>query len=49
MMKKSEKYNSAGYLDLTAYHAINKIEREQTRRIAEQKRKEKQKRKDCCI
>jgi len=42
-MKKSEKYNSAGYLDLTAYHAINKIEREQSRRNIEQKRKEKQK------
>ena len=48
-MKKSEKYNSAGYLDLTAYRALQKIEREHARKIAEQKRKEKQKRKDCCI
>ena len=44
-MKKTEKYNSAGYLDLTAYHALQKIEREQSRRIAERKRKEMQKRK----
>ena len=44
-MKKSEKYNSAGYLDLTAYHALQNIEREYARKIAEQKRKEKQKRK----
>ena len=47
-MKKSEKYNSAGYLDLTAYRALQKIERETSRRIAEQKRKEKQKCKGSC-
>lgn len=29
-MKKSEKYNSSGYLDLTAFHALKNVEREET-------------------
>jgi len=29
-MKKSEKYNSSGYLDLTAFHALKNVEREES-------------------
>lgn len=29
-MKKSEKYNSYGYLDLTAFHALKNVEREES-------------------
>lgn len=29
-MKKTEKYNSSGYLDLTAFHALKNVEREKT-------------------
>ncbi len=28
-MKKSEKYNALGYLDLTAYYALRNIKREE--------------------
>ncbi len=31
-MRKSEKYNALGYLDMTAYHALRKIEREEALR-----------------
>ena len=44
-MRKSEKYNALGYLDLTAYHALKKIEREEAlRRKAMHKHKQKKKR-----
>ena len=44
-MKKSEKYNALGYLDLTAYHALKKIEREEAiRQKALHKHKQKKKR-----
>ena len=31
-MKKSDKFNSSGYLDLTAYHALKNIERENAKK-----------------
>ena len=44
-MRKSEKYNALGYLDLTAYHALKKIEREEAlRQKAMHKHKQKKKR-----
>ena len=44
-MRKSEKYNALGYLDLTAYHALKKIEREEAlRQKAMHKQKQKKKR-----
>ena len=44
-MRKSEKYNALGYLDLTAYHALKKIEREEAlRQKAAHKHKQKKKR-----
>ena len=46
MKHSSNKYNASGYLDLTAYHALRKIEREHARRISEQKRKQKKKRRN---
>ena len=44
MKHSSNKYNASGYLDLTAYHALQKIEREHARKISEEKRKQKKKR-----
>jgi len=44
-MRKSEKYNALGYLDLIAYHALKKIEREEAlRQKALHKHKQKKKR-----
>ena len=44
-MRKSEKYNALGYLDLTAYHALKKIERDEVlRQKAMHKHKQKKKR-----
>ncbi len=40
MMKNPEKYNTLGYLDLTAYYALKKIEHEEA-----EKRKKAQKKK----
>ncbi len=40
-MKNPEKYNALGYLDLTAYYALKKIEHEEA-----EKRKKVQKKKD---
>ena len=43
-MKKSEKFNSSGYLDLTAYQALKNIERENAEmQIPERKRKKRKK------
>ena len=43
-MRKSEKYNAIGYLDLTAYHALRKIERENAeKQIPERKWKKRKK------
>lgn len=44
MKHSSKKYNASGYLDLTAYHALQKIERERVRKRSEEKRKQKKKR-----
>ena len=44
IMKKSEKFNSSGYLDLTAYQALKNIERENAEmQIPERKRKKRKK------
>lgn len=44
IMKKSDKFNSSGYLDLTAYHALKKIEREDAeKQKSEMKRKKRKK------
>ena len=43
-MKKSEKFNSSGYLDLTAYYALKNIEREKAeKQIAKHKQKKRKK------
>ena len=42
-MKKSEKYNSSGCLDLTAFQALKNIEREEAAKNPEQSRKKKKK------
>ena len=46
-MGKRDKYNSLGYLDMTAYLAIRKIEREEAikRKREENKRKQDKRRK----
>ncbi len=42
-MKNPEKYNALGYLDLTAYYAMKKIEHEEAkkRRKAQKKKRRK--------
>ncbi len=42
-MKNPEKYNALGYLDLTAYYVLKKIEREEAkkRRKAQKKKRRK--------
>ena len=40
-MKKSDKYNSSGCLDLTAFQALKNIEREEAAKNPEQSRKKK--------
>ncbi len=42
-MKNPEKYNALGYLDLTAYYALKKIEHEEAekRRKAQKKKRRK--------
>ena len=42
-MKKSDKYNGSGYLDMTAFIALNNIERERAKKFKD-KRKPKKKR-----
>ena len=46
MKYSSNKYNASGYLDLTAYHALQKIEREHAQKISDEKRKQKKKRRN---
>ena len=44
-MKKSDKFNSSGYLDLTAYHALKKIEREEAEKQKSENKPKKRKKK----
>jgi hypothetical protein len=37
-MSRKDKYNSSGYLDMTAYLALRNIEREENRNAAEKRR-----------
>ena len=42
-MDKKDKYNSSGYLDMTAFLAMQKIEREEKRRQEGRKKRKKSK------
>ena len=42
-MVKKEKYNSSGYLDMTAFLALRKIEREEKQRSRQENRNQKRK------
>ena len=43
IMVKKDKYNSSGYLDMTAFLALRKIEREEKQRRRQENRNQKRK------